>query len=224
MTTDAVDSRVGAVKRTDFVYRQLRENILNGALRPNEALVEADIAERLQVSRTPVRESLQRLAADGLIESRRRRWVVHEHAYDEITQVYEVRAALESYAARLAATRGTDEQKAELEAFRESATATDLTADARMKANSQFHRLVVRAANNPRIEQLLANNEVYHFNSRVAMLYSPADIQLSAEQHAETLDAILAGDVDRAGECAREHVEFSLAIIARAFPPGRAAG
>lgn len=81
----------------DDVHRQLREDILLGWLRPRDHLVEVDLADRLQVSRTPVRESLQRLAADGLIVSHRRRWVVYEHTLAEIADIYEVRMALEGW-------------------------------------------------------------------------------------------------------------------------------
>src|SRR5207344_499138 len=67
---------------TGVVYERLRSEIVRGELRPNERLIEAEIADRLKVSRTPVRESLQRLAADGLVVSRRRGWVVYEHSMD----------------------------------------------------------------------------------------------------------------------------------------------
>src|SRR4051794_38153770 len=63
------------------IYSQLRRDILDGTLRPNQLLVEADIALRMGVSRMPVRESLQRLMADGLVESRKRRWIVHEFTH-----------------------------------------------------------------------------------------------------------------------------------------------
>jgi DNA-binding GntR family transcriptional regulator len=216
MTTRAAEPRTTA-NLTDHVYLRIREDIVNGVLRPNEALVEADLAERLQVSRTPIRESLQRLAADGLINSHRRRWIVHEYTFDEIVQLYEVRAALESYAAGLAALRGTKEQKAAIEEFRAQAIATDLTPMGRMESNSRFHHLVVEAANNPLIADLLARNELYHFNVRVATLYTTEEIAISARQHAETIDAVIAGDARRAADVAREHVEFSLSIIARGF-------
>jgi DNA-binding GntR family transcriptional regulator len=90
------------------VYQRLRQEIVRGELRPRESLSEVEIAERLAVSRTPVRESMHRLASEGLITSRRRRWVVYEHSKDEIREIYEVRAALEGYSARLASQRATD--------------------------------------------------------------------------------------------------------------------
>ena len=68
--------------RSHEVYDQLRSEIARGELRPNERLIEADLAQRLSVSRTPIRESIQRLSVDGLVVNRRRAWFVREHSPD----------------------------------------------------------------------------------------------------------------------------------------------
>ena len=94
----------------DVTYHRLREDILLGYLRPNAPLVETELAERLEVSRTPVRESLQRLAKEGLITSKSRRWFVLEQTLKDIRESYDIRAALEGYAARLATERATESQ------------------------------------------------------------------------------------------------------------------
>src|SRR2546430_2516572 len=94
--------------RSDGVYVQLRRAIVQGQLRPKQRLVEAELAETLEVSRTPIREALQRLALDGLVSRHRRGWVVREHEADEIKDIYACRAALEGYAARLAAVAASD--------------------------------------------------------------------------------------------------------------------
>ncbi|MGH8514646.1 MAG: GntR family transcriptional regulator, partial [Gammaproteobacteria bacterium] len=108
-------------RRTDTnrfqeLHQQLRDAIIEGRFRPNERLVEADLAELLNVSRTPIRECLQRLVAEGLVTRVRRGWVVHEHTPEEIGEIYDVRAGLEGWAVRLGALRATDE---ELETIRE---------------------------------------------------------------------------------------------------------
>ncbi|PWE52495.1 hypothetical protein DEM27_30435 [Metarhizobium album] len=197
------------------VYQTLRGEILHGILRPNQALVEAEIAERLNVSRTPVRESMQILASEGLIVSRRRRWFVYEHTRGEIIQIYEIRAALESYAARLAATRATKEQLDALEGARPMATAVSLIGLERIRANEQFHDLIIGAANNPRLAGLIVANRLYAFNYSVEALYSTEHMATSSEQHAALIDAILARDPERAGDVAREHVEYSLNMIVK---------
>ena len=93
---------------SDEVYEKLRLAIVTGEIRPNAPLIEVDLANALNVSRTPIRESLQRLAADQLVVPRKRGWAVKEYSAQEIQESYEVRAALEGYAARLAATRASD--------------------------------------------------------------------------------------------------------------------
>jgi len=84
----------------------LRRQIVEGTLRPRERLIAADLADKLQVSRTPVREALYLLASEGLVVPTRRGFAVREFTPSEIIEIYEVRAALEGMAARLAAERG----------------------------------------------------------------------------------------------------------------------
>jgi DNA-binding GntR family transcriptional regulator len=83
----------------------LRDEIIQGKIRPNERLIAVDLAERLKTSRTPIREALQLLEAEGLVVAAKRGYVVREHTRDEIVEIYEVRASLEGMAARLAAQK-----------------------------------------------------------------------------------------------------------------------
>ena len=108
---------MAAPAATEGIYDRVRVDIVHGALRPNQRLVEIELAERLGVSRTPVRETLQRLTLEGLVQRTRGGWVVHEHSRDEIRSIYEVRAALDGYAAFLAADRATARELAALEAL-----------------------------------------------------------------------------------------------------------
>src|SRR5438128_2769055 len=108
-----------SARRSDDIYEALRRAIVTGEIRPNQPLIELDLAAQLGVSRTPVRESLQRLATAGLVVPRKRGWAVREFTTDEIRQNAEVRLALEGYAAGLAATRASAAQIAELKAIHE---------------------------------------------------------------------------------------------------------
>ena len=198
-------------KIADDVYRRLRQDIIRGVLRPNESLVETELAERLSVSRTPVRETLHRLAADGLIVSHRRRWQVYEHSNEEIRQIYEVRAALESYAARLACARGTDELfQALAEAQNEPA---DTSTQGHVEHNERFHDQIVNAAGNDRLAAQIRGNRLYFFNYRLAALYTADDVAEYARQHAELVKAVAARDADRAERLTREHIEHALNLI-----------
>lgn len=205
----------GSAPLTREVYERLRRGIIRGELRPNEVLTEHDIAGRFNVSRTPVRESLHRLAADGLIVSNRRHWTVREFSVNEIRELYEVRAALESYAARLAAQRATPEQIRALTDCRVQATATDLEGQDRVDVNEHLHELVVASANSQRLATLIGRNRVYEFNYRVALLYGKADFVISSREHGELIDAIAGRQSELAAQIAREHAEHALEVIAQ---------
>ncbi|MCQ6246318.1 GntR family transcriptional regulator [Streptomyces malaysiensis] len=203
-------------RRSEEVYWTLRREITAGVLRPNAALVEDEIAARLGVSRTPVRESMQRLEADGLIDSHRRRWIVHEHTQDEIVQLYEVRCGLESHAARLAGRRATPEQLEVIEGWRPRMTAHDPTVlNDRARNNDSFHDAINAASGNLRLLAAIQANRLFHFNTRLAALYSPDELARSSRQHDELITAVCARDAERAATTAREHVEFSLELILR---------
>lgn len=210
----ATTSSAHKASRTDEVYLALRREITKGIRRPNEPLIEVEIAEQLGVSRTPVRESLQRLASDGLIISRRRRWMVYEHTSEEIREHYELRAGLEGWAARLGAGRATDAQREELAAQRPAeGEEAERTLDGRVDANERFHDCVSACSNNQRLLDQIQRNRLVHFNHRVAALYSPDDLVQSSAQHRAIVDAILAGDGPAAEEAARGHVQYSLDLM-----------
>jgi DNA-binding GntR family transcriptional regulator len=144
------------LSRTDDAYTQLRRAILRGELRPNERLIEVDLAEQLQISRTPIREVLQRLGTEGLIVRVRRGWRVREHTPDEIGEIYEVRAALESYAAWLAAERAGDEELERIRAIHADADSPEprTARDHLVEVNDDFHEAIVVAAHNTRLIEL----------------------------------------------------------------------
>ncbi|ATE54328.1 GntR family transcriptional regulator [Actinosynnema pretiosum] len=200
--------------RSEEVYRTLREEIDDGLVTPGAPLVEDEIAQRLGVSRTPVRESIQRLAADGLVVSRRRRWVVRSFTPEEVTDIYEVRAALESHAARLAALRATPEQLAAIEAQRPLMTgeSREVLVE-RSRANDEFHDLITGASGNERLLRTIRDHRLFHFNRRLAVMYEEEHLRTSSRQHGQLVDALVARDAEAAAEVARVHVEYSLGIV-----------
>lgn len=197
---------------SDNVYRWLREQIVLGKIGPNEPLVEAVIAEKLQVSRTPIRESLQRLAADGLIVSHRRRWIVRQHGRDEIVAIYEVRMALESFAARFAAQRATDAELTAIAAHCDSWTGAGSNDDF-VVFNDRFHHLIVEAAHNPRLARVIEQNHLYFFNDQIAAHYRPDEIAASQSEHEALVHALHTRNADRAADLSRHHAETALDLI-----------
>jgi DNA-binding GntR family transcriptional regulator len=202
-----------AVTQTETVYAHLRVAILTGGLRPRESLIEADLAEDLQVSRTPIREALQRLAADGIIVRRRRGWAVREYTPDEVRKIYEVRAILEGGAARLAAVRATDVDLDALEPL--SAQGHSHVHDANsafVRVNDEFHDRVTAASGNELLVELVRRSCRYHFNYRIAAVYSTAEVSDAMHDHMALCVALKDRDPDRAEEIARAHVAKALEI------------
>ena len=198
----------GAPNLTVEVYEKLRNAIVAGEIRPNERLIESDLAERLEVSRTPVRESMLRLAGDGLIVSVRRGWVVREHSAQEITEVYEVRAALEGFAAGLAAERASDEELANIEAihlrYREQVEGS--TRGQLVTHNDEFHEAIIAATHNELLAQRIHDNSQYYFIHRIAGFLSDEEVRKSIEGHGEQVAALMARDSLLAERVVRSHV------------------
>lgn len=183
-------------------------------MRPNERLIETELAERLAVSRTPIRAALQRLAADNLIVRHRQGWVVYEFTKDEIREIYEARSALEGYAMRLAAERATDEQLLGIVAIlQESKDILSLSRKHMVEVNVKFHDAIIAASGNRRVAAMVQRNRLYYFNYQVAALYSEEEATTSRTQHEELMRALLDRDPDKAESIAREHIDGALAAI-----------
>ena len=207
-------SEGGSDSLSEATYRRLRFDIVRGRLRPNERLIEAELADRLAVSRTPVRESLQRLAADGLVVSRRRGWVVYEHTPDEIREIYEIRSALEGYAAGLAAERATEEHLLEIaKILQESVDIARVPRQRMVEVNDRFHDAIIEASGNRRLAEEIRRNRLYYFNQRLANLYSDEEVFTSRAQHDQIVRAILDRDSREAEEITRSHVRHALETI-----------
>jgi DNA-binding GntR family transcriptional regulator len=210
MAVTTRQARPGAAE----LYDRVRADIVHGTLRPNQRLVEGELAERLGVSRTPVRETLQRLLLDGLVRRDRGGWVVHEHSAEEIRSIYEVRAALEGYAAFLAAGRATEDELSALEALYPPGDAVlELGPDTQVELNERFHDGIIAAAANSRLAQLSHASRQYYFNHRIARSYDAEETRRSIEGHRRILAALARGDGPAAEARAREHVEYALAIV-----------
>jgi DNA-binding GntR family transcriptional regulator len=194
--------------RTTEVYEQLRQAIVEGSIRPNERLIESDLAERLDVSRTPVRESMLRLAGDGLIISHRRGWVVREHSADEIREVFEVRAALEGFAAGLAAQRATDSELKAIEAIHQNYI-DSIQGSSRghlVAHNDAFHEAIIAAARNQLLAEQIHRNGQYYFIHRIAGFLSDEEVHTSIEGHEELVRALTARDPVLSEQVARDRV------------------
>ena len=198
---------------TDEAHRQLRDDIIHGRIRPNQRLIAADLAERLKISRTPIREALQLLAAEGLVVGVKRGYMVREHTADEVREIYEVRAALEGMAAKLAAERGSDESIAEIEKIGAHEDALASAPRAKLvELNKLFHDAIVASASNARLGRVNQRNSEHFFNYKIAELYSDAEALVSVRGHARVIEAIKSRDGSAANTAAQNHVIDALGV------------
>jgi DNA-binding GntR family transcriptional regulator len=187
-------------------YDALLQEILRGDLLPGEALTEVALAERLQVSRTPIREALTRLEQDGLLNRTSRGMVVRERSPEEILDIYEVRILLEADAARAAA-----ERRFALDVITLKRTAGELeemgTSDptAMAEANRKFHRAVWRAAHNEPILDLLQRLDMHLARYPTTTLVHPGRWETSLNEHRLLVAAIEARDGEKAAQASTQH-------------------
>ena len=190
-------------------HDRLREAILRGDLRPNERLVETELAGWLEVSRTPLREALQRLASEGLIESRRRGWAVREYTASQVREIHEVRAALEGMAALLACERASDAQIQEIVDFHHHQNREKLempASDYLVEYNDAFHQAIDAASGNERLNHFIRRNREFFFTYRIASLYSDEESRASLSGHDEVVEALMARNGEQAEQAMRRHI------------------
>lgn len=201
------------VARTMEVYEALRDHIVSGRLRPNEALIEDDLASTFNVSRTPIRESFQRLFRDGLIVPRKRGWQVKEFGRAEVQEKYEVRAELEGLAARLAAERGSPVHKSKIQRIhRDRLNLNRSSVAERVRTNRELHDTIAIAAQNEQLQNMIYLTQNFYYNLRTASQTSLESFERSQIEHEEIVDAIVQGDAERAHTTMRNHILRALSV------------
>jgi DNA-binding GntR family transcriptional regulator len=196
---------------------RLRTLIVRGDLKPGEQLLEADLSDALGISRTPLREALKQLAAEGLVELRlNRSAVVAPFRRDELTELFEAVSGIERCAAELAATRMVERDVERLEALQERIELHHDRGELReyFETNQQIHSAIVGFARNAVLRAthdiLLARVE----RARFFALSVHGRWDESVRDHQDILAALKAGDADRAGRLLGHHVRRTGDIMA----------
>ncbi|UXC39258.1 GntR family transcriptional regulator [Cupriavidus gilardii] len=190
-----------------LVTDKLRERILKGDYAPGERLVENKLSAELGVSRIPVREALRALASEGLVLIEPRRGAsVAKLSPDIVREMVEVRATLEGLNAKLAAQRRDPALIAELEAVLQQGmeAAAQGKADELLTLNSRFHEVLGNIAANSVLQEMMRS-----LRERTAVLFGPANTvraRQNWDEHAQILQAVIAGDADLAALLAARHV------------------
>jgi DNA-binding GntR family transcriptional regulator len=203
----------GARSLSDEAYLRIRDLIVSLELAPGSILNERELMERLGLGRTPVREALRALAQERLVEVYPRRGIfVSSVDVGDLASLSEVREVLESAAARLAAERATEEERAEAAALIEELART-VGARELIALDQRIHRHVYRCAHNPFLEKTL--NEYYVLTLRIWFLALDrvARLDEAVQEHRELMEAIRDRDPDRAEATMLRHVRgFEQAI------------
>jgi DNA-binding GntR family transcriptional regulator len=198
----------------DAVYQALRHGIVHGDLAPGERLRSDALANELRVSRTPVREALRKLEAEGLVAHAGSRLVVRAVSEEDLTELFYVREALEGMAARLAAENATPGEITAIRDLLDDMESVRRRGDVGglRRLTGEFHQLVCRAAHNNRLLQSLQALLDHVRGFQTSTLYSEGRPAEALGEHRALLAAIEARDGAGAEQLAREHRRRTLEL------------
>ena len=197
----------------DQVYAAIRNRIVQGGLERGARIHQEDLAEELGVSRTPVREALRRLAAEGLVEMRTNRGArVADIGVAEMAAAYEARLVIEPGAARLAGALRPPAPLARMRAALAAQRRATPNVRRSFDANREFHLALVQASGNGFLVQFVQRLWVARIGEVIYERQSetPERMQLDADEHEQILAAIEAGDGRRAESLTRRHLSDAM--------------
>jgi DNA-binding GntR family transcriptional regulator len=203
------------MRLSEKAYQLIKEKVVTLELPPSTVIDEQSLMQELDLGRTPIREALQRLDYEGLVNIIPRRGAfVSEISFTDLPRLFELRANLEGFCARLAARRITDGQIEKMEAvLRDLEMMQDENRQGLMSVDERFHKLLYEAAHNEFLAETL--NRLYDLSLRLwhLVFYRLDDVMHSIEQHRMLLRALEQGNEDEAEALVREHiVEFQQSI------------
>ena len=188
----------------------LHNAVANGDMLPGDRVREAEVAKRFALSRTPVREALRRLEADGIVEHKPRSGaVIRSLSHGEVVELYEMRLVLERTAAELSAKHSVTAETDEMAELNDAIAKAGDPRDA-ARINQHFHRCIYLSARNRFLMEMARSI------SNAMMLLGPTTlegkerIEVVFRQHQAIIDAIVAQDEEAAGAAAEAHLETSL--------------
>ncbi|MCX7749841.1 MAG: GntR family transcriptional regulator [Clostridia bacterium] len=204
----------------EVIFNTLREAIISGELKPGERLMEVQLAEKMGVSRTPVREAIRKLELEGLVNMIPRKGAhVAELSVKDIMDVLEVRASLDGLAAALSAQRISEEELAELKhvysQFVNYMEKENLQGT--IKKDVEFHEIIYRSSKNDKLIQIVNNLREQVQRFRVIYLKDYSSPKELIKEHAEIYEAILNRDIEAAERVAERHIKNQEETIIKAL-------
>ncbi len=194
----------------DVVFKTLRQAILTGELKPGERLMEIHLANKLGVSRTPIREAIRKLELEGLVIMVPRRGAqVAQITEKSMSDVLEVRCALDELAVELACKRITQEEKEKLKdaclAFEKEVEKNEVREIA--KADVAFHDIIFAATRNVRLTQMVNNLAEQMYRYRFEYIKDEKQHGMLVKEHRRIYESIMKNDTEEAKEAIRIHIE-----------------
>jgi DNA-binding GntR family transcriptional regulator len=202
------DNNSPQMRLSEKAYRLIKQKVVTLELPPSAVINEQALMRELHLGRTPIREALQRLDAEGLVHIVPRRGTfVNDISVTDLQKIFELRILLEGFCARLAARRITEDQIEEMEsALQELQRVGDGDHRALMRIDKRFHTLLYASAHNEFMAETL--DRLYDLSLRLwhLVLTRLEDVRLSVEQHRKVLAALEEGDGARAETLIRGHI------------------
>ena len=194
----------------DVVFKTLRQAILKGELEPGERLMEIQLAERLGVSRTPIREAIRKLELEGLVLMIPRKGAeVARISESNLRDVLEVRRSLEELAIDLACQRMTPEELEELKMIQEKFALAIKSGDAMQIAETdeRYHEIIYLSTKNEKLVQILNNLREQMYRYRLEYIKDEDKRQILLIEHEHILKALSLRHVQEAKQAVREHID-----------------
>ncbi len=199
----------GYLPLRDVVFNHLREAILSGELKPGERLMENQLAEKIGVSRTPIREAIRKLELEGLVEMVPRKGAqVASMSKKDIQNVLEVRAALEQLAVRLACRSMTQDMLIKLKEINAKFTEAVNVQNIQKLAeyDVEFHDVIFTIANNDKLTQIINNLRQHIYRYRLLYLNDKVYLKTIKQEHDDIVAALEKGDEALAEKLIVRHI------------------
>ena len=195
---------------------RVRQAIVTGNLRPNQRLVESEIAKKLGMSRTPIHEALKQLELQGYLSRLPSGGLmVTDHSPSQIRNLYEIREALETMALRLACQRATQEQVDRAAEYHARSLEVIRNRDINqfIELNSAFHNELLSACGNEQLWSLIRTFRDQSFDRRIVRVFTAGDWRAMIVQHQRMLDAVRQGNARLAERAVHEHVRTAVRLV-----------
>lgn len=216
MTEDLTLNMNAYLPLRDVVFHTLREAILKGELKPGERLMELQLAAKLGVSRTPIREAIRMLEQEGLAVTIPRKGAeVAKMTEKDMEDVLQVREALDELAATIACEQMTTEQ---LDALRNTMREfEEFTKTSNVKkiaeADVEFHDIIYQATGNPKLVNMLNNLREQMYRYRIEYLKDEKNYPMLIQEHSEIVEGLMAKDKAKVSAAMHRHVENQVVAV-----------